>query len=112
MGMNIVANWETDDINIDSTTVATKIAVLRGGESITIKSLAATTEFHYIGPKDRAEASVGFKLRGTDSMTLTLPISFGRNREIEIWAMATNANDNVTFFKLIDLDPETEAEEK
>ena len=36
-------------------------------------------------------------------MTLTLPITFGRNNKIEIYAMATNAGDDITFFKLIDL---------
>ena len=102
MGMTEVKqNWESDVVDVPSTSKATKITELRGGESVTIKSLASTANFHYVGPRDRAESSLGFKLRGTDSMTFTLPESFGINNKIEIWAMATNAGDDVTYFKLI-----------
>lgn len=109
MVADITKNWETDVVDVASTTIANKIVDLRGGESITIKSLAATTEFHFIGTKSQAEKSKGYKLAGGETMTLTLPITFGQNNRIEIFAMATNAGDDVTFFKLIDLFPFTGA---
>ena len=107
MARNITKNWETDLVDVASASVANKIATLRGGESITIKSLAGSSDFHYIGMKHLVEISRGYKLQGGESMTLTLPITFGVDNEIEIWAMATNAGDDITYFKLIGLFPET-----
>ena len=109
MTADIIKNWDTDLVDVPSTTVANLIANLNGGESITIKSLAGASDFHFIGTKSRAEASEGYKLAGGETMTLTLPISFGRNNKIQIFAMATSAGDDITFFKLIDLFPITGA---
>lgn len=109
MTTDIIKNWETDVVDVASTTVANKIADLRGGESITIKSLAGASDFHFVGTRSRAESSLGYKLAGGETMSLTLPITFGQNNSIEIFAMATNAGDDVTFFKLIDLFPITGA---
>ena len=103
MVSDIVKNWDQDLVDVPSTTAANLIATLNGGESITIKSLAGASDFHFIGTKAQAEASRGYKLAGGETMTLTLPITFGRNNKIEIYAMATNAGDDITFFKLIDL---------
>ena len=109
MTSDIIKNWDMDLVDVASTTLANKIATLNGGESITIKSLAGASDFHFIGMKHLVEVSRGYKLAGGETMTLTLPITFGRNNQIEIFAMATNAGDDITFFKLIDLFPETGA---
>ena len=109
MVSDTIKNWDQDIVDVPSTTLANLIATLNGGESITIKSLAGASDFHFIGTKAKAEDSKGYKLAGGETMTLTLPITFGRNNKIEIFAMATNAGDDVTFFKLIDLFPETGA---
>ena len=109
MVSDIIKNWDQDIVDVPSTTLANLIATLNGGESITIKSLSGVSDFHFIGTKARAQSSKGYKLAGGETMTLTLPISFGRDNKIEIYAMATNAGDDITFFKLIDLEPETAA---
>lgn len=109
MTADIIKNWDQDLIDVPSTTLANLVATLKGGESITIKSLAGAADFHFIGTKIQAEKSKGYKLAGGETMTLTLPVTFGRNNKVEIFAMATNAGDDITFFKLIDLFPITGA---
>lgn len=109
MTTDIIKNWETGVVDVALTTIANKIADLHGGESITLKSLAGANDFHFIGTKIQAESSQGYKLAGGETMSLTLPITFGTDNKIEIFAMATNAGDDITFFKLIDLFPFTGA---
>ena len=109
MVSDIIKNWDSGIVDVPSTTKENLIATLNGGESITIKSLAGATEFHFIGRRGIAQSSDGYKLAGGETMTFTLPITFGINNKIEIYAMATNAGDDITFFKLIDLFPFTGA---
>lgn len=109
MTSDTTKNWDSKIVDVPSTSKETLIAILNGGESITIKSLAGAADFHFIGRRGIAESSDGYKLAGGETMTFTLPITFGRNNKIEIYAMATNAGDDITFFKLIDLFPITAA---
>ena len=109
MAVDIIKNWNADIVDVPSISVENLIATLNGGESITIKSLAGASDFHFIGPKTFPQNSKGYKLAGGETMTLTLPETFGINNKIEIYAMATNAGDDITFFKLIDLLPFTGA---
>ncbi len=106
---NIKKYWETGYVKCVSTTVATLITSLRGGESVTLKSHESSSASHKIGP-DKSLISVhGYMLDSKETMTLTLPISFGRDNIIEIYALPENANKYVSFFKLIDLHPQTAA---
>ena len=109
MAADIVKTWQAEVVDTPSTTVPTKVAILRGGESITIKSLAASAEAHYIGPDNRVSSSRGFKISGGQDATLELPLTFGRNNIIEGWAVPTVAGNDVTFFKLINSDRPAEA---
>ena len=109
MASDTIKNWETGVVDVASTTVATKITNLHGGESVTIKSLGASTESHFLGTRSQAEDSQGYKLGGGETVSLTLPIHFGKDNVIEIFAMATNAGDDVTFFKLSGVFPLTAA---
>jgi len=98
-------DWDTDTIDCPSASVATKILDLHGGESVIITSLATGTNYHFIGKKSRCELSRGYKLRGTASVSLTLPLEFGRENYVEVYAMPASAGDDVTYAKLIDIEP-------
>lgn len=109
MAADIVKSWQADIVDTPSTTVPTKIAILRGGESITLKSLAGAADAHFLGPDNRVSSARGFKLFGRESATLEIPESFGKNNVVEIWAIPTVAGDDVSFFKLINVEPLTAA---
>jgi len=109
MVVNVRKNWEVDYVNCSSSSVAQLIAILRGGESITIKSHENSEDHHHIGTSKDMVVGHAFQLDSGESMTLTLPISFGKNNYIEIYALPTNANKKVSYFKLIDLFPQTAA---
>lgn len=109
MVQNIRKYWEADIVDVASTTVANKITELRGGESITIKSLAGSSHSHYIGPDSLVRSSRGYKLDTGETMSISIPIEFGATNFIEIWAIATNAGDDVCYIKVINEKPETEA---
>ena len=109
MGANILKNWEVDRVDCPSASVHTLITKLRGGESITLKSKESSSASHQIFPSKQGVSGRGYYLDGGETMTLTLPISFGADNEIEIWALPENAGADITFFKLIGLYPETEA---
>ena len=109
MARQVLKNWETDLVDCPSASVAKLIATLLGGESITIKSLASSNQYHYVGDKYMVENGRGYKLESGETMTLTLPIEFGRDNYIEIWAVPSNAGEDVCWFKLISFYPLTEA---
>lgn len=109
MTVNIKKNWEVDYVNCASASVAQKIAILRGGESITIKSLEKSGDHHHIGVSADMVVAHAYQLDSNETMTLTLPINFGKDNYIEIFALPTSAGKYVTFFKLIDLFPQTAA---
>ena len=99
--------WEHGQVTCASTTVPQLIAKLHGGESITLKSLATAGEYHYIGKNRKVSSSTGYLMDSGDTITFSHDISFGRNSVIEIWALPTNANDVICYFKLIDSEPVT-----
>ena len=99
--------WDANLVDVASTSVPTKITTLRGGESITIKSLASSSQYHKIGTDRLLVGTRYYKLDTGETMTLTMPASFGLNACIEIWALASNAGDDVCWFKLTDEEPST-----
>jgi len=110
MVSNIKKYWETGYVNCASTTVPQLITTLRGGESITLKSHEASGDNHIIGGNRALVSNEGYRLGAEETMTLTLPATFGRDNYIEIWALpAAHTNKYVSFFKLIDLEPVTAA---
>jgi len=106
---NILKYWEVGYVNCASATVPQLITQLRGGESVTIKSLENSSDHHHIGTGSDMVVTKSYILDANETMTLTLPISFGVDNYIEIYALPTNAGKYVTFFKLIDLHPQTAA---
>lgn len=109
MAENIKKNWETGYVYCTSTTVPQLITTLKGGESITLKSHESSGASHKIGSDTNLISTQGYMLDSKETMTLTLPINFGRNNYINIYALPENANKYVSFFKLIDLFPSTAA---
>ncbi len=106
---NVLKYWETGYVKCVSTSVPTKITILRGGESITLKSHESSSASHKISSNKTLVSTQGYMLDSKETMTLTLPVSFGRDNYIEIWALPENANKYISFFKLIDLFPQTAA---
>lgn len=101
--------WETGYVKCVSTTVPTKITILRGGESITLKSHESSGASHKISGNKALVSSQGFMLDSKENMTITLPVEFGRKNYIEIWALPENANKYISFFKVLGVHPSTEA---
>ena len=100
MAANNIKNWEADLVDCPSTTIAAKVVLVYGGESLTLKSESATDAYHLIGPRHVVEAGKGYKLWGGESMTITLGPGFGMNNILEIYAIPSTAGADVTFFKV------------
>ena len=109
MVANILKNWEHAHIDLTTSGTPVKVAILRGGESITIKSLSGNSGMAYIGANQSVSSSNGFELDSSETLTLTIPISFGANNFVEIWADTSNSGDDLCWVKLIGLFPSTEA---
>ena len=100
MTADSVRAWESDLIDCPSTTLPTMIAIVRGGESIVIKSEATQGGYHLIGPKHIIEAGRGYRLYAGETMEIGLQATFGMNNVIEIWALPGTAGDDITWFKV------------
>lgn len=107
MTKDILKNWEHGIKDLTATTSVYKICSLRGGESATIKALAANSGYVYIGSDRLLSTSTGFQLGSGNSVSLTLPKSFGVDNHIDVYAVCSSAGDDVCYIKLIDFDPET-----
>lgn len=102
-------NWEARSVNCVSTTVPTLITKLYGGQSVTLKSGESTSASHKISGDKDTISNENFLLDGKETLSFTLPATFGLNNFIEIWALPENANKPVRYIKLIDLFPITSA---
>jgi hypothetical protein len=109
MVRNTLKHWETGIVDMTSASVPNLITTLRGGESVTIKAIGTSAKFVYIGANKLVSATTGYRLLVGETVTFSLPITFGVNNFIEIWGLTTNAGDDVCYFKLIGLYPSTEA---
>ena len=109
MSKEIVNHWVAETVDCPSATVPAFIYRLRGGESVTLKSLASSQHYHYIGADSHMSAVHAYKLGEGETMTIAVAIEFGRNNCIEIWCLPSNAGDDVCYFKAIDSAPVTEA---
>lgn len=109
MTSNVKRTWETETVDVPSTTVPSFVCDLYGGQSVTIKSLAGANKVHYIGTSKDMNTTKAFKLDTGETITLSLPASFGVTNYIEIWALAETAGEDVCYIKLIDLEPVTQA---
>lgn len=108
MAADIKQNWEADRVDVPSTTIPEKIAILRGGESITLTSKAGNGESHYIGTSKEMSTGRSYQLEDDQSITLQLPESFGKNNYIEIWALVETAGRDICYVKLFGVQPKTQ----
>ena len=106
---NVLKYWEYGQVDLTIAGTVYKVTDLRGGESITIKALSANSGSAWIGSNRLLAATNGFELDSSETLTLTLPITFGADNHIGIYAVTDNGGDDVCFVKLIGLFPETEA---
>ncbi len=109
MVADIKKNWEHAHVDLTTAGTPKKVAILRGGESITIKALSGNSGMAYIGSSQSVSSSNGFELDSSETLTLSLPITFGVNNFVEVWADTSNSGDDVCWVKLIGLFPSTEA---
>jgi len=101
MAAVIKKNWDHGQVTLSSTSAAQKIGVLNGGESITVKGMVSNSDVVYIGEDRSVTSSNGYELDIGETITLEHDISFGRNSQIEIWAIPASADDVVCYIKLI-----------
>ena len=102
-------NWDYGQVDLTATSTVYHVATLHGGESITIKALTGNSGNAYVGSDKLVTISNGFQLDSSETLTLTLPITFGVNNHINIFACTDNAGDDVCWVKLIGMFPATEA---
>ena len=107
MATNIRKNAEAGQVDLTATSTVYKIVDISGGQSVTIKALQGNSGDAYIGFDKLLTTSNGFQLDSSETLTLTLPISFGADNFITAYAVTSNAGDDVCFVKLIDLFAET-----
>ena len=106
---NVKKYWEAKYVDVTTAGTSQHVTNLRGGESITIKAMVDNSGYVYIGDDKLVSATNGYELDSGETVTLTLPIDFGFDNFIEIWADTSNSGDNICFVKLIDLYPQTMA---
>ena len=106
---NILKNWEHGQVELAVAGTIYKVCILRGGESVTIKALAANDGNAYIGKDRLLTSSNGFELDSSETLTLTLPITFGADNYINIYAVTDGTDEDICYVKLIGLYPQTEA---
>ena len=102
-------NWDSGQVDLTATSTVYHVTSLYGGESVTIKALTGNSGNAYIGSDQLVTTANGFELDSSETLTLTLPITFGINNYIDIFACTSNAGDDVCWVKLIGLFPETGA---
>ena len=109
MAGDIIKFWDATIKDVPSASVPQLITVLHGGESITIKSLAGSGKAHYIGSSRKMTTTVSYTLDVGETMTISLPMEFGVDNKIEIWALAEVAGEDICYFKVFGVRPSTEA---
>ena len=97
--------WEHGQVANSSTSKPVLVTTLRGGQSITLKTLIANTGELYIGHDDKVSSGNGFEMDIGDSLSIEHDISFGYNSVIEIWMLPANTNDKIGFVKFTDKMP-------
>ena len=104
---DVKKNWDYAQFDVTTAGTSQLVTNLRGGESITIKALIGNSGYVYIGSDRLVSSTTGYELDSGETLTLTLPIDFGADNYIEIWADTSNSGDDICYVKLIDLYPQT-----
>ena len=84
-------------VAVASATVPQLVVTVRGGESVTLTSNAASTNYHKLN-FDRALCAVkGYYLYGSGTVSIDLTGGFKATDYLEIWATASNATDTISY---------------
>ncbi len=102
-------NWDHGQVELSVIATVYHVASLHGGESITIKARTGNSGNAYIGSDKLLSSSNGFELDASETLTLTLPITFGIDNYIDIFATGDYTADDLCWVKLIGLFPQTAA---
>lgn len=105
---NVLKHWEHGQVDLAVAATVYKVTDLRGGESITIKALSGNDGNAYIGDDRLLTAANGFELDSSETLTLTLPITFGADNYVEIYAVTDGTDEDICWVKLIGMYPSTE----
>ena len=102
-------NWDYGQVDLTTAATVYHVTSLHGGESVTIKARTANSGNAYIGADKLVSSSNGFELDSSETLTLTLPITFGIDNYIDIFATTDNSGDDICWVKLIGMYPKTMA---
>ena len=99
MVKDTIKKWDADLVDCPSITIPALVAIVRGGESITLKSESAVDAYHLVGNRNDIIQGKGYKLWGGETMTIDLNPEFGMNNILEMWALPSVAGADITYFK-------------
>lgn len=102
---DIKKNWEVGLVDCPDTAKATLIVKIHGGQSVTVKSLAASGQKHTLYPSSNFTSGTGYELAARETQTFSLPKSFGEDNILEVYANPSQAGDDMCFAKIIDEKP-------
>ena len=91
--------FETKQIDLTVASTAYKVYNLRGGEVVLIKAKRANTGNIFIGDKD-VKTSNGYELGPGEGIKVKIGEEINSQESIEIYAAASTAGDDVTYFVL------------
>jgi hypothetical protein len=100
---------ETRNIAFASTAKSVLIAKLHGGDSITMKQTATSSQVIYLGFHQSVDSTSGYKMENGEVVSLSLDSNFGRDAFIEIWALSDSTSNTLSYIKLSGASPSTEA---
>ena len=94
-------HWESNIVDIPSTSVPVKIVELLPGEAVVITSLAGSTNSIYLGSDDTVISTNCYELKQAKSIKFALDKDTEPGTKMEIWGLAANAGDDVTYAKIV-----------
>ena len=94
--MDVLKYMDTGQVNLPSTTLATKIVTLRGGQAVIIKALVGNADNIYVGKKD-VTSSIGFELSAGESLKIEYLPDKVVEEFITIYATSATSGDDVCF---------------
>lgn len=108
MVSNIIKNWETSKVDLPSTTKATLIVSIHGGQSVVIKNIGTAGSYIELYNQSNFLIDTGFRIFTRETATFTLPKSFGEDNILEVWGVPQTVGDDVSVAKILNTFPQIE----
>lgn len=109
MVSNTRRNGEYGRVDIPSTNNPVKICSIRGGESVTLKCLGGGEGSAFIGFDRHVRSGNSYQLESGETISIALPITFGPNNQLDIYADTDSIGTDVCFIKVIGQFPSSES---